>query len=59
MCVRAVVPYGLADLQGLEFPDQPGADDKADQQGRNRGINRSECDVPKDIEIGEFIVKGI
>jgi hypothetical protein len=59
MCVRAVIPYGLADLERLEFPDQPGADDKADQQGRNRSVNRSERDIPKDIEIGEFIVKGI
>jgi hypothetical protein len=59
MCVRPIVPYGLADLQGLEFPDQPGTDDKADQQGRNRSIYRPERDVPKDIEIGEFIVKGI
>jgi hypothetical protein len=59
MCVRSIVPYGLADLQGLEFPDQPGADDKTDQQRRNRSIYRPERDVPKDIKIGEFIVKGI
>jgi len=59
MCVRSIVPYGLADLQGLEFPDQPGTDDKGDQQCRNRSIYSSERDVPKDIEIGEFVVQGV
>jgi hypothetical protein len=59
MRVRPIVPYGLADLQGLEFTDQPGTNDKADQQRRNRGIYCPECDISKDIKIGEFIVQGI
>jgi hypothetical protein len=46
-------------LQGLEFPDQPGADDKTNDQRRNRSIDCPERNIAEDIKIGKCRVKGV
>jgi hypothetical protein len=59
MGVGAVIPDSLADLQGLEFPDQPGADDKTNDQRRNCGIDCPERNIAEDIKVGKCRVKGV
>jgi hypothetical protein len=59
MAVGAILPDGLAYLKGLEFSDQPGADNKTDYEGGNRGVDCPERDITKDIKIGIGSVKRI
>ena len=49
----AFLPDGLADLQGLESSDEPGAHRQGDDQGGEDGENAPEGDVPEDIEAAE------
>ena len=59
MGVGAILPDRLADLEGLEFFDQPGADNKTDYEGGNCSIDCPERDIPKDIKRGIRSVKRI
>ena len=52
MGFRPVVPDGLSNLKRLKLFYQPGTDDKADNQSRDRCVNGSESDVTKNVEIG-------
>jgi hypothetical protein len=42
----------LADLHGCQLPDHPGTQEKTDQKGAQSPVNRSERDIPENIEKG-------
>ena len=53
MGLGAFLPDGLADLHGLELPDEPGAHRQGDDQGGEHGENGPEGDIPEDIKAAE------
>ncbi len=53
MGLGAIFPDVLTDLQFLELPDAPGADDEADHQGGEHRKDGPEGNVPEDIEPSE------
>jgi hypothetical protein len=47
---RTVFPDILAELQLAELSDNDRPQEKADQECGQTGVNRSESDIPEDIE---------
>ena len=45
-----VIPDVLTHLHGAQFADHPRPQQKADEKGRQAGIDRPERDVTKDVE---------
>jgi hypothetical protein len=59
MALGAFLADVLADLHFLKGPDHPGAQEKADQKGRDRGVDGSKRDVPEHVEERDVRVQGI
>ena len=59
MRLGPVFPDILADLQGLEFSDEPGAHHHGNNQGGEDGEDGPEGDVPEDIEAAEHRLQWI
>jgi hypothetical protein len=51
-----IFPDHLLDLEGSQFLDQPGPENKTDEQRRQDRIDRPEGDVTEDIKKGKDLM---